>query len=228
MTQNFQHGMAVCLLLLTMWPSNCFSVATKNNNLFWKTFSKLFVPITELSVCQTQHHHQHHSPNVNHPSLMFSFRCECLVFVVVCIHIQMLHCVLSSDLPPNSISFPFPMTSAVKGWDCCGVSACLHLLCRPSAPVQQAQTGRQMAAPLTSEKRAARTALPSTSVKQQGFYWCCDNISWWMNSPLLNSLNVPINLLSQADMHWNKHLLNEVTCYRYIFFLISSSYNLLK
>lgn len=60
--------------------------------------------------------------------------------------------VFSSDITSCTLRSSFPMTSAVTGWDCCGVSACLHLLCRPSAPVQQAQTGRQMAAPLTSEE----------------------------------------------------------------------------
>lgn len=60
--------------------------------------------------------------------------------------------VSSSDITSCTLPFSLPMTSAVTGRDCCGVSACLHLLCRPSAPVQQAQTGRQMAAPLTSPK----------------------------------------------------------------------------
>lgn len=68
----------------TTQPSRHFSVVSKNNNLFVKTFYILFLPTTQLCLSNNN--------SISSTTALFSSRCECLQ-VLVYIPTQMLQCV---------------------------------------------------------------------------------------------------------------------------------------
>ena len=140
------HGGSVCLVLATLTcPSSHFKAVTKNNNLIVKSI--LHIDPTNHSIMSVK---QQLNNRLSTVIQMWMFTGACF-----CPYTKTAMCSPLLTSLPVLYPFLFPWHQLWQtGWDCCGVSACLHLLCRPSAPVQQAQTGRQMAAPLTSEQRA--------------------------------------------------------------------------